>query len=151
MPDLNHLKVDSMPAAFADLGRKHNELVELIASIQGERGVDVKIAHSAAKGLSVPGTSGFVSKIPRGKIMISVGGGAPTGSAQCIAYDGTIVSVVAAFSNTTNYPNYSRINGNGTALIINGTNINHNMSIVTVNVCVNGSPMNMDIIASAPY
>lgn len=43
------------------------------------------------------------------------------------------------------------LRGGGKQLLVDSTALTHNMSLVTVNVCVNGSPMLMDIIGSAPY
>lgn len=201
MPDLSHLKVGQVPAAFAELAAKHNALVQLIASMEAATGLDIKIVSAPPKRLAVPTTPGSQSKIPQGRIRIGlkplsgVGGAGPggggAGTTQAVSIDGTLVNVAAASgvnTNTTNYPTSLHINTNGTtldmtpsvgykttdivtgslaqldpfglriydgsggkALDIDGTALTHNMSIVTINVCVNGSGMLMDVIASAPY
>lgn len=72
MPDLNHLRIGKVPSAFAEMAEKHNELVQLIASIEAASGINIKIVSSPEKKLKVPGTSGTISKKPRGRIRIGI-------------------------------------------------------------------------------
>lgn len=72
MPDLSHLKISKIPAAFAEVAEKHNELVQLIASIEAATGIDIKMVSSPPKKLKVPGTASFISKQPRGRIRIGL-------------------------------------------------------------------------------
>ena len=72
MPDLSHLRIGKVPSAFAEMAEKHNELVQLIASIEAASGINIKIVSSPEKKLKVPGTSGTISKKPRGRIRIGI-------------------------------------------------------------------------------
>jgi hypothetical protein len=72
MPDLSHLRIGKVPSAFAEMAEKHNELVQLIASIEAASGINIKMISSPEKKLKVPGTSGTISKKPRGRIRIGI-------------------------------------------------------------------------------
>jgi hypothetical protein len=72
MPDLNHLRIGKVPAAFAEMAEKHNELVSLIASIEAATGINIKMVSSPEKKLKVPGESNNISKKPRGRIRIGL-------------------------------------------------------------------------------
>jgi hypothetical protein len=72
MPDLSHLRIGKVPSAFAEMAEKHNELVQLIASIEAASGINIKMVSSPEKKLKVPGTSGTISKKPRGRIRIGI-------------------------------------------------------------------------------
>jgi hypothetical protein len=72
MPDLSHLRIGKVPSAFAEMAEKHNELVQLIASIEAAAGINIKIVSSPEKKLKVPGTSSTISKKPRGRIRIGI-------------------------------------------------------------------------------
>jgi len=72
MPDLSHLKIGKVPSAFAEMAEKHNELVQLIASIEAASGINIKMVSSPEKKLKVPGTTTTISKKPRGRIRIGI-------------------------------------------------------------------------------
>jgi hypothetical protein len=72
MPDLSHLRIGKVPSAFAEMAEKHNELVQLIASIEAAAGINIKMVSSPEKKLKVPGTSNTISKKPRGRIRIGI-------------------------------------------------------------------------------
>jgi len=72
MPDLSHLRIGKVPSAFAEMAEKHNELVQLIASIEAASGINIKMISSPEKKLKVPGTSSTISKKPRGRIRIGI-------------------------------------------------------------------------------
>jgi hypothetical protein len=54
------------------MAEKHNELVQLIASIEAASGINIKMISSPEKKLKVPGTSSTISKKPRGRIRIGI-------------------------------------------------------------------------------
>jgi hypothetical protein len=72
MPDLSHLRIGKVPSAFAEMAEKHNELVQLIASIEAASGINIKMVSSPEKKLKVPGTSTTISRKPRGRIRIGI-------------------------------------------------------------------------------
>jgi hypothetical protein len=72
MPDLSHLRIGKVPSAFAEMAEKHNELVQLIASIEAASGINIKMVSSPEKKLKVPGTTTTISKKPRGRIRIGI-------------------------------------------------------------------------------
>lgn len=76
MANLGGLKIASAPAAFAEIARKHNELVELIENIEGSLGIDIQITHSPAPKRKTE--LGKPKEKPRGKIKVSIN---PTGAA----------------------------------------------------------------------
>lgn len=71
MAKLDHLKVKNCPKAFEQFAEQHNQLVDLIATLEGAWGIDVQIAHTPKDKISTsPNGKGVKSK-PRGKILIS--------------------------------------------------------------------------------
>lgn len=72
MPDLSHLRIGKVPSAFAEMAEKHNELVQLIASIEAASGINIKMVSSPEKKLKVPGTSNTITRKPRGRIRIGI-------------------------------------------------------------------------------
>lgn len=43
--NLDSYKVEGLPAAFADIGKKHNLLVSLLSAMKGEAGIEVMISE----------------------------------------------------------------------------------------------------------
>ena len=134
MANLEHLKIKNAPAAFADFAERHNELVGLIASLEGSLGIDIQIAHSPKAKVKMP--PGVVSPKarPRGKILVSVvptaldgsvsgGGGSSNanvgGTTQAVGVDGKLYDVLQPHGagNATNYPTALGTRGTGTQAI----------------------------------
>lgn len=174
MPDLSHLKIDSAPGAFAEFCRKHNQLVDLIGSIQGVQGVDIKVTHTPAKTLSVPGTPSGVSKQPKGRITVGfkppqtgpIPVGSPGGSSTAtelhynsngiaIDIDGTngvlLTQLSTGYASRFNPDGTFQVIGNGNSVDIDPALISHHMTVRTINVCNANVTQSMLIIASAPF
>lgn len=163
MPDLNHLKVDQVPDAFADWAKKHNELVDLIASIEAAHGIDIKITHRPQKVLSVPGSPGKTSKLPKGRIIIGLkaaggtgpipgggGGGSSVGNvAVAIGYAGTLTEFLQPVSPNvpTQYPEYLKV-GNIVSAVFDANLISHDITVRTFVGCNSGNAANYQTFAS---
>lgn len=126
MANLNHLVVHNAPKAFAQLAEAHNELVRLIATMEGALGIDIQVAHSPRSQVSMPPGVAKPKSKPRGKIMVSgvptawdgfVNGGSSSGGGggnsnvgatiQAVGIAGFLYDVLQPVSpnSATNYPN----------------------------------------------
>lgn len=145
MANLNHLKVENAPAAFAEFAAKHNELVSLIESLEAATGIDIKIIHSPMKKLSVNGTP-TKKTFPKGKIRIGLsamaaasqvavsttgtpGGGGGSGNVggttQAVGSTGLLLDVLQPTSPNTpaNYPTLLRTNNSGNIVSMDVTGL----------------------------
>ncbi len=137
MGKLDHLKIKRAPAAFADWAKNFNQQVDLLGSIQGGPGLDVQVAHSPRKTVSVPGQP-KPREQPRGKILftlrpsaingIGVGGGSGgnsntnTVNVTLVGSAGFLYSLsVPSAAVLTNYPTDLRTNGATNYGITNAT------------------------------
>lgn len=113
---LDHLKIKKAPACFVSWARNFNSQVDLLASIEGGPGIDVKIAHSERSVVKPAASSHRPKEQPRGKILftlrpsavngVGVGGGGgfvPTDTRPVVGSDGLLIEVLVP--NTIPTPN----------------------------------------------
>jgi hypothetical protein len=161
MPDLSHLRIGKVPSAFAEMAEKHNELVQLIASIEAASGINIKMVSSPEKKLKVPGTSTTISRKPRGRIRIGI---QPAANGQNLPtplnelhfryyVDQTdpnstlLKSVDIDNTNSVSFTN----NVLSKKLVMGFSEITQNMGIKEIDVCSGGVAKKMLILASDPY
>jgi hypothetical protein len=123
MANLGHLKIKNAPKAFAQYAERHNELVGLIESLEGQLGIDIQIAHTPKQKIKMPPGVAQPRARPRGKILVSAvptgldgyltasgatGGGNANigGTIQAVGVNGQLYDVLQPSSPNavTNYP-----------------------------------------------
>lgn len=132
MGKLDHLKIKRAPAAFAAFARKHNQHVDLLASMQGGPGIDIQIANSARARLAGPRQPQPPAQ-PRGRIMLTLrpsaivaiggGGGGSNSNASnwtglnvnVVSTNGTLIGVAQTGNATNSYPTLLRVGNNSNA------------------------------------
>lgn len=150
---LESLRIQSAPLAFAELAKKHNALVDMLAALTGTGGITVTMAER----------NGVIDGSEAG------GGAAISGNtANVVGYDGRLQNVYVGANIANAWPavgKYVTASGNvdisstGVVITTSGgmfcniafASLTHNMNVRTITVCDNGSTKSMDIIASATY
>jgi hypothetical protein len=170
MPDLSHLKIKKAPKALASFAAEHNALVDLIASIEGQLGINVNVASSPRKRISFPVGMKAPKQQPRGKILITGNptalfaygaGGSSNGTGEVhLNANGYQVDVDTSnyvrVTNSTQYVGLDPVNGlavvrGGNSVTIPFAGITRNITLKEIDVCSNGAAKKMIIVASDPY
>lgn len=164
MSKLDALKIKECPYAFASFAEKHNALVDMLAAMQGQNGVTVVMAE---KNAIIRGSLGNVANVVTSDgslrsvyVSAAASNAFPThlqtgaSSADRSIMEPTEVSVVNAagteYAALTAAGIEMRTSG-GVVLELLHSALGHNMSIKTIDVCVDNVTYSMDILASDPY
>lgn len=96
MSKLDHLKIQSCPAAFTGIAEKINDIVGLLETMEGALGIDVQVAHTPRVRQESSVNVG-VKRQPRGKILVS-------GLVQAMTQAVEAQGADSGTSTNTNYP-----------------------------------------------
>jgi hypothetical protein len=151
---LDSLRITECPAAFVDIARKHNALVDMIARAIGTGGVQVKVSdlNFVVDGSGVSGngnsaiTGNLISVVSSNGTLQNVYNDGTTGTSYPTAGKWATGSGNVAISNTG-----FTVFGTSGNVFLGFSDISRNLYIRTISVCNSGTVQNMDIIASAPY
>ena len=149
---MSGLKIQQLPAAFVEVGAKHNALVDVVKTMKGENGITV-VASDANIILRGVSTTGTVEGDP----------------VNVVGSDGKLNAVVkhSTWASPTYYPTYLRTSTtpNSITMDSNGLEVSNgtqtcrmyfsaftkNLAFKEVDVCVAGVSKKMLILASDPY
>lgn len=158
MGKLDSLRISDCPYAFASFAAKHNALVDLIAGLVGQNGIDVVVAEKNA--------------IIRANIAAGPPGNVAANTANLVGSTGYLANAYVANANIGTYPTALRalhvasgvymemaspgdlpgfrMVGTHTLQIVE-SNLTQDMSIREIDVCDAGVTKKMLVIASEPY
>jgi len=168
MGKLDSLRIDDSPLAFAGFAAKHNALVDLLAGMVGQNGIDIVMAEKNA--------------IIRANIAAGPPGNVAANTANLVGSTGYLANAYVANANIGTFPTMLRtgaaggdytkmessgIRVSGAAFVdlsnnqiwLQGTHefvvyeplLTHDMGIKEIDVCSGGVAKKMLVIASAPY
>jgi hypothetical protein len=174
MGKLDSLRIDDSPLAFAGFAAKHNALVDLLAGMVGQNGIDIVMAEKNAiiraniaagpagnvafsNVANVVGSDGRLQNVYAGaaianayptKLQVVNGGTAEIfGTAVVIANASYAVSLRAAAGEGL----YIQKAGGATYLYVQESAITRDMTVREIDVCSGGVAKKMLVIASAAY
>jgi hypothetical protein len=157
MGKLDSLKIDSSPLAFATFAAKHNALVDLLASMQGQNGISVVIAEKNAiiRGNVASSTSNGNASIS-GNTANVVGS---TGLLQNVYIGNTIANAWPSAGKWVTASGNIEIDASGFRMTTTGgkvcniafATLSQNVALRTEAYCNNNTAANIMVVASSPY
>jgi len=175
MGKLDSLKIDDSPLAFASFAAKHNALVDLLAGMVGQSGIEIVMAEKnaiiraniaagpagpagnvAGNTANVVGFNGLLQNV-------YVGNAIPNAYPERLEVRGVsnarvtinFDEVAALNAASTQYvafgSNYFYFDAGTYSMTLDAADITRNMSVREIDVCSGNVAMKMLVIASAPY